>query len=75
MRFIYIFLSLIAALLTLLVIGLTLLVLIYGRFNLLLPGLGLVIDGWSVIVSLAIVDAVIISLALIAKKLSAGSYK
>jgi hypothetical protein len=70
MRFISIFLSIIAVFLALLVAGLIVYALAGGEFNVLLPGLGLILNIWAVIIALAAVAAVFIFLASIFKWLS-----
>lgn len=65
MRFIFILLSFTAALLTLLIIALTVLSLSTGGGSVLLPGLGIIISLPLVILLLIFVDAVIVLLALL----------
>jgi len=71
MRIIYILLTIKAAFLTILVIGLTIILIANGGgVNLLIPGLGLVISLSFVIVVLAVIDVVIILLALLSRRIS-----
>ncbi|MDQ3322763.1 MAG: hypothetical protein M3525_10115 [Acidobacteriota bacterium] len=69
MRFIFVLLSIIAAILTLLIIGLTILSLSAGGGSILLPGFGLIISLPLVILLLVFVDVVIILLALLFNRL------
>ncbi|HXG84418.1 MAG TPA: hypothetical protein VNI84_10355 [Pyrinomonadaceae bacterium] len=69
MRFIFILLSFIAVLLTLLIIALTVLSLSVGGGSVLLPGLGIIISLPLVILLLVFVDAGIILLALLFRRL------
>ena len=70
MRSIYILLMTTAAFLSTLIIGLIIVTLYKGDFNLLLPGLGLILSGRFIILLLTIVDAVIITLALFFRSMS-----
>jgi hypothetical protein len=70
MRIIFIFLTIIAAFLTILVIGLTIVSIAVGGGSVLFPGLGLVVSLPFIIVLLAIVDALIIFLALLFRRMS-----
>ncbi len=71
MRIIYILLAIIAAILTITVIGLIILLLANGGgVSIVLPGLGLVISLSLVIMVLAAFDAVIIFLALLFRRMS-----
>ena len=70
MRVIFITLTIIAALLTILIVGLTILSIAVGGGNILFPGLGLVVSLPGLIILLAIVDAAIILLALLFRRLS-----
>lgn len=69
MRFIFVLLSIIAAILTLLIIGLTILSLSAGGGSIFLPGFGLIISLPLVILLLVFVDVVIILLALLFNRL------
>ncbi|MGC2235417.1 MAG: hypothetical protein WA584_04620 [Pyrinomonadaceae bacterium] len=71
MRFLFILFTIIAACLALLTLGLIVLSIISGGGNILFPGLGLVISIPFIIILLAIVDALIILLALLLR----SSYK
>ena len=70
MRFLFILLSAIAAFLSTLLIGLIAAIIFKGEFNILLPGFGLVISGYGVILLLAIVDFAVIALALFFRSMS-----
>ena len=70
MRSIFILLTAIAAFLSTLIFGLIIVSVYKGDFNLLLPGLGLILSGRFIILLLIIVDAVIITLALFFRSMS-----
>ncbi len=72
MRFIFILPAIVATLLTILIVGLTILSIL--RISILIPGLGLVVITPFLILLLAIVDAVIIILALLARRLSGKDF-
>jgi hypothetical protein len=64
MRLLSIFTTIIAVLITVLITFLTIYNLIFGNVNILLPGLGLIISSWLIIFGLAIIDVIVIFLAL-----------
>ena len=70
MRYVFIFLVVIAAILSVLTIGLAIFVILSGSGNVLFPGLGLVISLWSIVFLLALIDFVIILLAILARSMS-----
>jgi hypothetical protein len=70
MRIISILLGVIAVLLTFTVVGLTIFSIAIGGGNVLFPGLGLVVSLPFLIVLLTIIDVLIISFALILRKIS-----
>ncbi len=71
MRIIFILLTIIAAFLTILVVGLTIVLIANGGgVSIVLPGLGLIISLSFVIVLLTLMDAVIIFLALLFKRMN-----
>ena len=71
MRFVFTFLVIIAALLSILIIGLTIFsIMSGGGVNFLFPGLGLVISLWFIVLLLAVIDFVIILLAFLARSMS-----
>lgn len=70
MRFLYFLTAIFAVLLTILVVGLTFVSVIKGGFSVALPGLGLIISGWLVILFLAAIDAAFIFLALLFRRWS-----
>jgi hypothetical protein len=70
MRIIFILLTIVAAFLMILVVGLTVISIAIGGGSILFPGLGVVVSLPLVIVLLAAVDALIIFLALLFKRMS-----
>ena len=71
MRIIFILLTIMAALLTILIIGLTIfLVANGGGVSIVLPGLGLIVSLSFILVLLAAIDALIIFLALLFRRMS-----
>jgi hypothetical protein len=70
MRVIFNLLVVLASLLSLFILAALLLALIYGEFNILLPGLGLIINFPAIIIPLLIIDALIIALAFLIRRLS-----
>lgn len=71
MRIIFILLTIIAALLTILVIGLTIILIANGGgISIVLPGLGLIVSLSFILVLLAAIDALIIFLALLFRRMS-----
>ncbi len=71
MRIIFISLTAIAALLTILIIGLTIILIANGGgVSIVLPGLGLIVSLSFIIVLLAAIDALIIFLALLFRRMS-----
>lgn len=63
MRFVFFFLIIVAAGLSVLIIGLTLFLIFKGGVNIILPGPGLVVSLPAVILLLGVIDLVIILLA------------
>ena len=70
MRIIFILLTIVAAFLMILVVGLTVISIAIGGGSILFPGLGVVVSLPLVIVLLAAVDTLIIFLALLFKRMS-----
>jgi hypothetical protein len=70
MRSIFILLSIFAALLTILIVGLTIVSIAVGGGSVLFPGLGLVVSLPFLIVLLAVFDAAIIFLAMLFGRIS-----
>jgi hypothetical protein len=65
MRIIFNLLFIFASLLSIFILALVAQAIIYGKFNILLPGLGLVITFWGIIIPLLIIDALIIAAAFV----------
>jgi hypothetical protein len=63
MRVIFYLLVVFASLLSLLIFAIVVMRLIDGEFNVLLPGPGLVISFWGIVIPLLIIDALIIASA------------
>lgn len=70
MRFIFVLLAIAAALLTVLIVGLTIVSILSGGGSVLFPGLGLVVSLPFLILLLALFDALLIILALLIKRMS-----
>lgn len=70
MRIIFNLLVVLASLLSIFILAAVVFAFIYGGFNILLPGLGLVITFPAIIVPLLIIDAVIIALAFLIRRMS-----
>jgi hypothetical protein len=70
MRIISNLLIVFASLLSLLILAIVLMAIIDGGFNILLPGLGLVISFWGIVIPLLIIDAFLIGLAFLFRRLS-----
>ncbi|CAN5694695.1 hypothetical protein BH24ACI1_BH24ACI1_11490 [soil metagenome] len=71
MRIIFILLTIMAALLTILIIGLTIILVANGGgVSIVLPGLGLIVSLSFILVLLAAIDALIIFLALLFRRMS-----
>lgn len=68
MRTIFNLLVVFAALLSLFLLAIVVMGIIYGEFNILLPGLGLVINFWGIVLPLLIIDALIIAAAFLIRR-------
>ena len=68
MRIIFNLLVIFASLLSLFILALFVHSLIYGKFNVLLPGLGLVISFWGIMMPLLVIDASIIVMAFLIRQ-------
>ena len=70
MRVIFYLLVIFASLLSLFILAAVVVALVYGSFNVLLPGLGLIINFPAVIIPLLVIDALLIALAFLIWRLS-----
>lgn len=70
MRFLFFTISSVAAVLSFIIVALTVLSILSGGGNLLFPGLGLVVSLPFIIALLVIFDAALIALALLVRRLS-----
>ncbi len=75
MRFIFILLAIVAALLTILIVGLTIFSILSGGGSVLFPGLGLVVSLPFLILLLVFADTIIIILALLVRRLSEKGFE
>ena len=75
MRFIFILLAIVAALMTILIVGLTILSILSGGGSVLFPGLGLVVSLPFLILLLVFADIIIIILALLVRRLSEKGFE
>jgi hypothetical protein len=70
MRVIFNLLVALASLLSLFILALVVTAIIYGEFNILLPGLGLVINFWGILILLLIIDVFLIATAFLIRRLN-----
>ena len=75
MRFIFILLAIVAALLTILIVGLTILSILSGGGSVLFSGLGLVVSLPFLILLLVFADTIVIILALLVRRLSEKGFE
>jgi hypothetical protein len=68
MRVIFNLLIVLASLLSLLILAVVVTAIIYGEFNILLPGPGLFITFWGIIIPLLVIDASIIVMAFLIRQ-------
>ena len=68
MRIIFNLLVICASLLSIFILALVVAAIIYGKFNILLPGLGLIISFWGIVAPLLIINALIIAAAFLIRQ-------